>query len=317
MRALVTGGAGFIGRHVVDKLLTEGHKVWVIDNLSNGRYENILGLIEQKNFIEFYPRDIKENLLLEYIFQNKFDVVYHLASSINVQDSINNPKNTFDNTVTGTFNLLCQCQKYNTKFVYINTCMIYDTTINTEGIDENHPIKLTSPYAGAKYSAENLVCSFSYTYKLPSSVIRLFNTYGPYQKTNSEGGVVSVFIKNKIEGKCLNIFGDGNQTRDLLYVDDAASSIVMVGASEHVNGEIINVGAGSDISINNLAKLIVHDTSKINHIEHIHPQSEISKLLCDYSKANKLVGWKPTVSLNEGLCLTEKWIKQNEKIFHL
>lgn len=314
MRALVTGGAGFIGSKVVEKLLKNGEEVWVIDNLSNGREKNLENMIIDNGFKGLYIRDIKENLILEYLFQNKFDVVYHLAAIINVQDSIDNPRKTFEDDVIGTFNLLCHCKKSKTKFVYVNTCMIYDKSIEEKGIDENHLIKPTSPYAGAKIAAENLVQSFFHTYNLPTTIIRLFNTYGPSQKTDGEGGVVSVFIKNKLKGNKLNIFGDGNQTRDLLYVEDAARGIVLAGISKKVNGEIINIGAGSDISINNLAKLVENDISKHNHVKHIHPQSEIEKLICNYSKAKKLLGWEPTISLKEGIIRTEKWIKENEFI---
>jgi len=124
-----------------------------------------------------------------------------------------------------------------------------------------------------------------------------------------EGGVVSIFIKNQIDGEGLRIFGDGTQTRDLLYVEDCADFIVRAACSGKVVGQIINAGAGRDISINDLALLISKDPGKIQHVKHHHPQSEIPKLLCDSSKARELLGWEPQTSLEEGIQKTERWLR--------
>lgn len=154
-----------------------------------------------------------------------------------------------------------------------------------------------------------MVLSYWYAYKLPAVVIRPFNTYGPMQKSSGEGGVVAIFIRRNLEGLPLNIYGDGCQTRDLLYVEDCAEFVVRAGYSDRVNGEIINAGLGRDISINDLALLIAKDKEKIVHVPHIHPQSEIAKLLCNYQKAKELLGWTPKVSLEEGIKRTEEWIR--------
>lgn len=309
MRVLVTGGAGFIGRWVVKQLLEDCHQVWVLDNLSNGRRFNIEELIGQENFREFIEGDIKDRRTLENLFNNKFDVCYHLAASINVQDSIDDPKTTFENDTVGTFNILQEARKHNTKIVFMSTCMVYDHAQNPEGIWETDPIKPASPYAGAKLAAESMVLSFYHAYRLPTVVVRPFNTYGPFQKTGGEGGVVAIFINRKLEGKDLHIYGDGTQTRDLLYVEDCADFVVKSGYSDVVNGETVNAGLGQDISINELAKLIVNDETRIKHVEHIHSQSEISKLLCNNDKAKNLLGWEPKLGLKEGLRKTEAWIK--------
>lgn len=309
----MTGGAGFIGRWVVKKLLDDGHKVWILDNLSNGSKRNIEEFINNSNLIEFTEGDIKDIATLERLFLNKFDLCYHLAASINVQDSIDDPVTTFQNDTVGTFYVLEQCRKHNVKMVFMSTCMVYDRAKDNEGIDESHPVKPASPYAGSKIAGENMVLSYWYAYKLPTVVIRPFNTYGPMQRTDGEGGVVAIFIKRSLEGLPLNIYGDGKQTRDLLYVEDCAEFVVQAGYSDRVNGEIVNAGLGRDISINDLALLISGDASKIKHVPHIHPQSEIPKLLCNAQKAKNLLGWYPKTSLEEGIAKTKEWITEQAK----
>ncbi len=308
MNILVTGGAGFIGRWTVKKLLEDGHRVWILDDLSNGSLDNIKEFENHESLMGFIHGDIKDKGVLEDIFANKLDICYHLAASINVQDSIDDPVTTFENDVAGTFNVLEQCRKHDTKLVFMSTCMVYDRAGNEKGIDELHPVKPASPYAGSKIAGENLVLSYWYAYKLPVVVIRPFNTYGPFQKSGGEGGVIAIFIKQSIEGKVLNIYGNGNQTRDFLYVEDCADFIVQSGYSYKADGQIINAGTGEDISINDLALLIVKDKSRVEHVTHIHPQSEIQKLLCDSKKAHGLLSWRAKISIAEGIKKTEKWI---------
>lgn len=330
MNILVTGGAGFIGRWVVEKLVNDGHIVTIFDNLSNGKMENIQEFDKDK--VRFIKGDVNEKEDLDKVFEEKYDIVYHLAASINVQDSIDNPKETFFNDTVGTFNILdrakrqmfgekgtmnganwhlnereevCPC-----KVVFMSTCMVYDTS-NEDGIAETHAVKPVSPYGGSKIAAENMVLSYYNTYKLPTVVIRPFNTYGPFQKTGGEGGVVAIFIKNSVLGVPINIYGTGEQTRDFLYVKDCADFVVQAGYNSSVNGEIVNAGTGRDISINELSMLISKNRVPINHVKHIHPQSEILKLKCDYSKAKKLMKWQPKYSLEKGIIETEKWVKNS------
>ncbi len=316
MNVLVTGGTGFIGRWVVKRLLQDNHQVWVLDNLANSNTTNIDEFSGVSNFKEFIFGDIKDEDLLSHVFQtHQFDICYHLAASINVQDSIDDPKTTFENDTIGTFNLLEQCRKHHVKVVFMSTCMVYDRASHSKGISETDPIKPASPYAGAKIAAENMALSYYYAYDLPVVVVRPFNTYGPFQKTGGEGGVVAIFINNKLDGKPMNIYGNGTQTRDLLYVEDCADFVVTAGYSKEANGHIINAGTGRDISINELALLISGNPSTIQHVQHIHPQSEIQKLLCNYSKANNLLNWKPKISLEEGIRKTEEWIKSIKETY--
>ena len=311
LNVLVTGGAGFIGRWVVKRLLDDGNSVWVLDNLSNGSENNIKEFSSNDNLISFEKGDIKDKKALNNLFQNRIDVCFHLAASINVQDSIDCPRETFENDVLGTFNVLEECRLNNTKMVFMSTCMVYDKSTNDMGIDEKHPTKPASPYAGSKIAGENLVLSYWHAYKLPVVVVRPFNTYGPFQKSGGEGGVIAIFIKNKLKNIPLNIYGDGLQTRDFLYVKDCADFVVKTGFCEKANGEIINAGTGQDITINELAGLIVSNDKMIKHVPHIHPQSEIAKLLCNYEKAKNLLNWEPVVSIEVGIEKTKDWISKN------
>lgn len=311
MNILVTGGSGFIGRWVVNRLLDDNNYVWVLDDLSNGCAENLDEFRDNPN-LDVTIGDIKDTTLLSRLFKNNFDICIHLAASIVVQDSIDYPRKTFENDVVGTFNVLEEAKKTNTKFVFMSTCMVYDTASADGAISETHPTKAASPYAGAKLAGENMVQSYYHVYGLPTIIVRPFNTYGPYQKSTGEGGVVSIFVLKELNGDVLNIYGDGTQTRDLMYVEDCAEFVVQAAYSDAANGEILNAGLGEDITINDLAATICNDAGRIKHIEHIHPQSEIPKLVCDYSKAKQLLGWEPRTSLVEGIRKFRKWMKINK-----
>ena len=314
MKVLVTGGAGFIGRWVVKRLLEDGHDVWALDDLSNGRLANIAEFEGQSGWRGFSRGDIKDVAVLEKLFHNRFDLCYHMGASINVQDSIDEPKRTFDNDVIGTFNILEFCRQDKVKMIFMSTCMVYDMATDPAGINELHPTKPASPYAGSKIAGENMVLSYWYAYGMPTVVVRPFNTYGPFQKTGGEGGVVAIFIKKALAGEKLQIYGSGEQTRDLLYVDDCARFVVEAGYSDKVNGQILNAGLGQDVSVNSLAAMVEPNPAKIVHVPHIHPQSEIMKLLCDSRKAKELLDWTPQVSLAEGLRLTREWIEKNPQL---
>ncbi|MGB3459351.1 MAG: SDR family NAD(P)-dependent oxidoreductase [Halobacteriota archaeon] len=306
---LVTGGAGFIGRWVVKRLLDEGHEVCVLDDFSNGRAENIEEFKGNPNF-EFILGDVRNKEMLENLFKD-VDICIHAVAAINVQESIENPQRYYDVNVNGTFNILEMARKRDVKVVLIGTCMVYDLT-SSIAISEEHPLNPKSPYAGSKLAAENLALSYFHAYGLPVVITRPFNTYGPYQKSDMEGGVVSIFIRSLLEEKTLNVFGDGTQTRDLLYVEDCAEFIVKASFNKKAIGETINAGYGEDIAIKDLAFLICKDVEKIRYVKHHHPQSEIPKLLCNHTKARKLLDWMPKTSLEDGIEKTKEWIKSAE-----
>ncbi len=308
MDVLVTGGCGFIGRWVVKRLLEDDAQVWVLDDLSNGQPENLDEFRDTRN-LHVTIGDIKDVALLSELFKNKFDICIHLAASIVVQDSIDNPRHTFENDVIGTFNMLEESRKSDTKFVFMSTCMVYDTASSGGAISETHPTKPASPYAGAKIAGENMVQSYYHAYGLPIVILRPFNTYGPFQKSTGEGGVVSVFVQRELNKEVLNIYGDGEQTRDLMYAQDCADFVVKAAYSDNVDGEILNAGSGEDITINCLAAMICKDPERIKHVKHIHPQSEIPKLVCDHSKAKEMLGWEPKTELRKGIESVKKWMK--------
>ena len=310
MNVLITGGAGFIGRWVVKKFLDNGDKIIAFDNLVNSSLKNIEEFKFNKNF-EFIKGDILDKNALKEIFNGGVDLCLHLAAEINVHDSLKNPKKHFEVNVVGTQNILDLCHENNTKLVLMSTCMVYDTATN-KAINEGHPVKPASPYAGSKAAAEFFVMSYYHVYKLPVAILRCFNTYGPFQKSNMEGGVISVFIKRKLAGKDLEIFGSGEQTRDFLYVEDCADFVFETSLNEKAVGEVINAGSGMDIAVNELAYMIVKDKSRMKHVKHHHPQSEIMKLQCDNSKTKEILKWDPVTNLEEGLKKTEEWMKLND-----
>lgn len=315
MKVLVTGGAGFIGRWVVSRLLHDGHSVIVLDDLSNGSMEN-LAVFSKNPGLVVKIGDIKNKRTLAGIFKQEIEIIIHLAANINVQESIDHPRKVFENDVIGTFNLLEEARKINARFVFMSTCMVYDTASSTEAISETHPTKAASPYSGAKIAGENLVQSYYHAYQLPTVILRPFNTYGPYQKSSGEGGVVSVFIQKEMNGEDLNIYGDGTQTRDLMYVEDCAEFVVRAALSDRCTGQVINAGLGKDISVNDLAAMICKDKSRIKHVAHIHPQSEIPRLVCDRTKVKIMLGWEPRYSLKQGIEMTKKFLisRNNRRI---
>ena len=306
----VTGAAGFIGRWVVKELLDRGYTVRGFDNLSNGSRRNIAAF-ESNNRFELTVGDVTDPAAVESLLDENVTACIHLAAEIDVEESLDDPESHFETNVVGTKHVLEACRSTGTRLGLVGTCMVYDMVDSEAGIDESHPVKPASPYAGTKLAAENLAESYYHGYDLPVTILRPFNTYGPYQKTGMAGGVVSIFTSRDINGESLKIFGDGTQTRDLLYVTDCARFIVEGTFSDATTGEVINAGTGSDISINDLAELVASEGTEITHVKHHHPQSEVQKLLCNPTKAADVLGWEPEVSLEEGVDRLRVWIQED------
>jgi nucleoside-diphosphate-sugar epimerase len=334
VNALVTGGAGFIGRWVVAKLLAD-HHVLVLDDYSNGRPENLRDFEKHPNFLGAVDGDIKDPRVLAEIFARPWDVVFHLAASIHVQSSIDDPERTFRNDAEGTFRVLeavraryfaangldidtrafdferdvPKLKDRRPRLACMSTCMVYDLAGGT-AITESHPYRPASPYAASKIASDMLALSYFHAYRMPVTVVRPFNTYGPYQKSNSEGGVVSIFLKRDLAGEPLLVKGAGTQTRDLLYVEDCAD-FVIAAASEAAEGRILNAGTGQDVSINELAERCASKGNHVEHVAHDHPQAEIARLRCDATQARSLLGWAPVTTLESGLQKTRDWLANN------
>ena len=309
----VTGAAGFIGRWVVAELLDRGHTVYGLDNFSNGSERNIADFRDVGRF-QIVEGDVRSRNDVEQLFENNVDVCIHLAAEIDVQESLEDPQSHFDSNVIGTQNVLEACREDDTRLGLVGTCMVYDMVDSETGISEDHPTKPASPYAGSKLAAEDLAEGYYHGYDLPITILRPFNTYGPYQKTGMAGGVVSIFTSRDIRGEPLKIFGDGTQTRDLLYATDCARFIVEGTFSDETVGEVINAGTGSDVSVNELAELIATDGTETTHVEHHHPQSEVQKLLCDPTKAKNVLDWEPKVTLEEGTSRLRTWLHESEEV---
>jgi len=306
MRVLVTGAAGFIGRWVVGELLAQGHEVLPIDNLVAGDRAALDEFAGDPALRPFEEGDIRDATACRR-WTAQVDAVAHLAASISVQESIDDPGTTFQNDVVGTFNVLEAARASRARVLFMSTCMVYDRA-DDDGIAEDHPTKPASPYAASKLSGEALTLSYHHAYGLPTTVIRPFNTYGPFQRSVGEGGVVAIFTRRSILGQELRIFGDGTQTRDLLYVEDCARFVVAALTSERAVGRILNAGTGQDVSVNELAARIEPDGSRIVHVPHIHPQSEIPVLRCDPRLAAELLDWRPTVAPEDGLARVRAWM---------
>jgi len=309
MRAIVTGGAGFIGRAVVKWCLGRGWQTLALDDLSNGRRENLAEFESNPLFEGLIIGDFSDRAILDKVIPNT-DMVYHLAARINVHESLLNPREHWHNDANGTFELLEAMRPYpNIRLVFVSTCMVYDKAAITSCIAEAHPVLPRSPYAATKLACEYLALSYHYAYALPVTVLRPFNTYGPWQKSCGEGGVIATFLRNYLEGKPLSIYGDGEQTRDFLYVDDCADLIGLAGIIEGAVGRVINGGTGSDVTINRLAEMVSRGKVPVEHVPHIHPQAEIQKLCAESTLAKSLLGWEPQIDLKEGLRRTELWLK--------
>ena len=306
---VVTGAAGFIGRWVVSELLDRGYTVRGLDNLSNGSHRNVTAF-ESVDEFELVEGDVRDTETVMSLFDDDVEACIHLAAEIDVQESLDDPQSHFDSNVVGTQNVLEACRQTDTRLGLVGTCMVYDMVDSEAGISETHPVKPASPYAGSKLAAENLAESYYHGYDLPVVILRPFNTYGPYQKTGMAGGVVSIFTNRDLNGEPLKIFGDGTQSRDLLYATDCARFIVEGTFCEDATGEVLNAGTGSDISINDLAELIATDSTEITHVEHHHPQSEVQTLRCDPSKAKAMLDWEPEVSLEEGVGRLRTWLQE-------
>ena len=294
MKSLVTGGAGFIGSHLVDRLIVEGHEVIVIDNFSTGRPENLKHHKKNKD-LTVIEADIQEYTTIEQYFKG-VDWVFHIAALADIVPSIQRPGDYFHANVDGTFSVLEASKNANVKrFVYAASSSSY-------GIPDSYPTAETAeirpqyPYALTKYMGEELVIHWGQVYKLPVISMRFFNVYGPRARTSGTyGAVFGVFLAQKLNEKPFTVVGDGSQLRDFIYVTDVANACVTA-AGSHICGEAFNVGSGNPQSINTLVEYLGGEVVYIPKRPGEPPRTH-----ADISKIQKLLKWKPSVPFKEGV----------------
>ncbi|MEC8074332.1 MAG: NAD-dependent epimerase/dehydratase family protein [Pseudomonadota bacterium] len=293
-RAIVTGGAGFIGSHMVDLLIKKNFHVTVIDNFIGGHKNNIKHHLKNKNF-KLVKLDICKIDKNKYNFFKNIDYVYHFAGIGDIVPSIEKPSEYMNVNVQGTVRVLEASRKAKVKkFVYAASASCYG--LNNSEIDEKTKISIEHPYALSKHLGEKAAIHWGKVYKIPVNVIRIFNAYGTrVRTTGAYGAVFGVFFKQKIKNKPLTVVGDGNQERDFVYVTDVANAFYLASMTKK-SGNIYNVGTGSPQKIITLAKLI---GGKINYIP-FRPGEPI-KSKANVRKIKRELKWKPQVSFEVGV----------------
>ena len=292
MKAIVTGGAGFIGSHLVDLLLGENIAVTVLDNFSTGRPENLDHVRDQ---IELVKCDL--GIPGEWIkLFNNTDWVFHLAALADIVPSIQKPEAYFRANVDGTFNVLQASKAAGAKrFIYIASSSCYGIP-DKYPTPENAGIRPQYPYALTKRMGEELVMHWAQVYKFPALSLRFFNVYGPRSRTSGTyGAVFGVFLGQKLAGKPYTVVGDGKQTRDFTYVTDIAQAILASAKSDRI-GQIYNVGSGATVSVNRLVELLGGERV---HIPKRPGEPETT--FADISKIRSELGWEPQISIEEGV----------------
>lgn len=292
MRVLVTGGAGFIGSHIVDILIEEQHEVMVIDNLSTGRLENL------NKKAEFVEKDIRSDLTHEF---EKFkpEVVIHHAAQVDVSASMKDPIKDCDINIAGTINLLNYCANIR-KIIYASSAAVYGKPVYLS-IDENHPISPLSFYGISKYTPEHYIKQFSTINGFEFTILRYANVFGSRQSTLGEGGVISIFLEKVLSGNAPSIHGDGNQTRDFIFVKDVARANLL--ALTKGRNQVFNISTNQRTSINELYNLITNAVNK-GDIKPLFSESRLGDIdhsVLDNTAASKELNWEPHYSLVDGI----------------
>ncbi len=301
MKVLVTGGAGFIGGHLSGRLVAEGHEVVAIDNLSMGNLAN-LAFEFLGSRLQFVKGDIRDRSLVKKCVSD-IDAVIHLAAITSVPYSIQNPVETNQVNVMGTLNLLEACMNDGIeKFVYASSCAVYGDARRLP-ISEDDPLDATSPYAESKIVAEQYCHVFRERYKLQTICVRAFNVYGPGQHNSDYGGVLTRFVSRLENGEPPIIYGDGEQSRDFIHVDDIVTALMRILQDDGPASKVYNLGSGRAVTINQLASVLQHtfDKEDLKPI-HMPPRAgDIRHSQADISRAEKELGFRPRISLEEGL----------------
>ena len=294
MKIIVTGGAGFIGSHLVDVLIANGANVVVVDNLSSGKTENI------NSQATFYKENIESPFTQQLIKDVKPDALFHLAAQADVSQSIANPLMDAQTNINGTINLLRGCVEASTpKFIFSSTSAVYGN-LDKEVITEDESVNPSSFYGLSKLAAEFYIQLFSNLFPLRYTILRYANVYGPRQLPKGDGGVVSVFLERLKNGEAIHIHGDGEQTRDFVFVKDVVAA--NLAALEHTNNETLHISTGKSVSINNLLDFLAEIHNKPIHRNFKDARiGDIRHSCLSNALAKSSLSWEPTISLSEGL----------------
>jgi UDP-glucuronate decarboxylase len=305
MRVLVTGGAGFIGSHLCERLLSEGHEVLCLDNFFTGRRENIFQLLDNSRF-ELLRHDVIEPILLEV------DQIYNLACPASPIHYQYNPVKTVKTSVMGTINMLGLAKRVRARILQASTSEVYGDPLVHPQPEEYwgnvNPIGLRSCYDEGKRLAETLMMDYHRQNNVDTRIARIFNTYGPRMLEN-DGRVVSNFIVQALDGQPLTLYGDGEQTRSFCYVDDLVDGLIRLMNADDLH-EPVNLGNPGEFTIKQLAEEVMRICGSNSGVKYLPlPQDDPRQRKPDISRAEKLLGWKPTIPLRQGVERTVAYFK--------
>jgi len=310
-RVLVTGGEGFIGSHLVERLVREGATVRALTLYDPFGRSGWLSAATHPD-VEILPGDVRDPERVTGAVEG-CDVVFHLAALIGIPYSYVAPASYTQVNVDGTVNVATACRRHGVaRMVHTSTSETYGTARRVP-IDEDHPLQPQSPYSASKIGADAMALSFFHAFELPVAVVRPFNTYGPRQSTRA---VIPTILSQLHRGAAEVRLGSTSPTRDFNYVEDTVSGFLAVAACDRALGEVVNVGSGREISIGDLVRLLVTITGSsatvVTEEERLRPAgSEVERLLCDNTRAREWAGWKPEVPLEEGLRRTSEWVREH------
>jgi len=298
MNYLITGGAGFIGSNIVNRLISEGHDVYVIDDLSSDAHDEFYFNFKAK----YYHYSVVDHVMCSDVFnRSKPDFVLHLAAEARIQNCIEDPIKAYETNLIGTLNMLSLCKKHNVKRLVLSTTSAIYGLKNTGILHEEMSPDCLNSYSLSKWNAEHACKMYSSMYGVDTACLRYFNVYGPNQpKKGPYAPVIGIFKRLKDNNQPLTVVGDGEQTRDYVHVNDVVSANILAATyDKSLNGEIFNVGTGKNYSVNWIAKQIETDLSKITHIP---PRvGEARDTIANNRKIKNKLNWSPTIDLKDWL----------------
>ncbi len=306
---LITGGAGFIGSELVRQAAANGGNVCIVDNLVNGKRENIEEVLSER--VRFVQADIRDQEKMKKAMAG-VEIVYHLAC-LGVRHSIHAPRENHDVNATATLDLLALARNAGVeRFVYVSSSEVYGTA-RWVPMTEDYPPMPRTIYGASKLAGDCYTRAYWETYQYPTVVVRPFNAYGPRSHHEGDSGeVIPKFLLRTLAGRPMIIFGDGTQTRDFTFVSDTARGILLAGSSEAAVGRTINLGSNTEICINDLAALVADVAGCPGHtVEHIEPRpGDVLRLYSNSAMARQLLDFEPRVSLREGIQRLKAWYEQ-------